>query len=66
MLARVLSENRPLIVLDEPLNHLDIKATEAVANWLSEYVARGGTLIYTGHVGNLPATKVVDLQIWKS
>lgn len=65
MLAKVFSEERPLMVLDEPLNHLDAKAQKQVAAWLASWVESGGTLVYTGHVGDLPHTKVLDLEKWK-
>lgn len=65
MLARVFSENKPLIILDEPLNHLDFKAEAQVGSWLEMYLKEGGTLIYTGHTGNLPQTQILDLEQWK-
>lgn len=65
MLAKVFSEDKKLIVLDEPLNHLDSGAQEQVAKWLTGYIQGGGTLIYTGHIGNLPHTKTLDLEKWK-
>lgn len=65
MLAKIFDEGKPLIVLDEPLNHLDAKAQAQVGDWLSDYVRRGGTLVYTGHIGKLPHTKVLDLEKWK-
>ena len=65
MLAKVFSENKKLMALDEPLNHLDQNATVQVGRWLQGYLDRGGSLIYTGHTGNLPQTKALDLEKWK-
>ena len=65
MLAKVFSEDKALIVLDEPLNHLDTNAQAQVAQWLGQYLESGGTLIYTGHIGGLPHTKTLDLEKWK-
>lgn len=65
MLAKIFSEEKPLIVLDEPLNHLDSVASRGVGNWLQNYLSGGGALIYTGHIGNLPQTKILDLEQWR-
>lgn len=65
MLAKIFTEDRPLIVLDEPLNHLDSAASAQVGDWLSGYLKSGGALIYTGHIGNLPQTKILDLEQWR-
>lgn len=65
MLAKVFSENKRLIVLDEPLNHLDQNAAAQVGQWLAGYLSQGGTLIYTGHSGKLPQQRVLDLEKWR-
>lgn len=63
-LARLfLAANRPLWVLDEPFNALDVAAVGELAGLLSAHAARGGMVIFTTHqdVPLTPAPRVLDL-----
>ena len=48
-LARLLIQDKPLWVLDEPLTALDIRSTGIFLGLFSEHLARGGLIILTSH-----------------
>ena len=48
-LARLLSSQAPLWVLDEPLVALDVRALEQLRQVLARHVAAGGMLLLTSH-----------------
>lgn len=41
--------NRPLLLLDEPLAHLDVPSMRVVLAAMAAYVAGGGTVVFTCH-----------------
>lgn len=53
LLARVICTEPKLIILDEPLNHLDIKYQRQIIRILKEYKANGGTIILIIHDINI-------------
>jgi heme exporter protein A len=48
-LARLLLQDRPLWLLDEPLDGLDAAGLQCVAGLLREHLGRGGAAIITSH-----------------
>ena len=48
-LARLVKEQRPLWVLDEPFVALDVAAVALLCSILDEHLARGGMLMFTSH-----------------
>lgn len=48
-LARLLTSNAPLWILDEPLTALDVHAVELIQSRLAEHVARQGMVVLTTH-----------------
>ena len=61
-LARLLVQQKPLWVLDEPLSALDVDSVSLMTGILVEHLARGGMVIMTSHQEVTVATKTV-LQI---
>jgi ABC-type Mn2+/Zn2+ transport system ATPase subunit len=49
MLARTLAHDAELLLLDEPLNHVDIKTQELIFHTLEELTQRGKTAIVSTH-----------------
>lgn len=59
-LAQAIGQERPIIVLDEPLSHLDIKAQIEIVEILKELVVeRNRTIIFSGHEWHL-ISKFID------
>jgi heme exporter protein A len=48
-LCRLLLEQRPLWILDEPLASLDVEAIEWFSNCLEQHLGNGGMAIFTTH-----------------
>ena len=48
-LARLLLQDKPLWVLDEPLTALDVRSTAALLALFSRHLERGGLIILTSH-----------------
>lgn len=46
----VMSFNKPIIMLDEPFNSLDMETVEIIKNVLTELRAKGKTIIITSHI----------------
>jgi heme exporter protein A len=62
LMARMLTRQAKLWILDEPFNALDIHAMQALQGLISEHVEQGGLVVFTSHqeVG-LPRVRVLDL-----
>ena len=62
-LARlVLSEERPLWLLDEPFAALDVDGVAVLTLLMKGHIARGGAIAFTTHQETgIPATRVVEL-----
>jgi heme exporter protein A len=61
-LARLIVQQKPLWVLDEPLSALDVDSVALMTEILLEHLARGGLVIMTSHQEVAVETKTV-LQI---
>jgi len=62
MLARIVTRNAKLWVLDEPFTALDVKAVDLLSALISEHVAGGGMAILTSHqTMPIPGGRVVQL-----
>jgi heme exporter protein A len=62
MLARLVTRNAKLWVLDEPFTALDVKAVDMLAELISEHVAAGGMAVLTSHqTMPIPGGRVVQL-----
>jgi heme exporter protein A len=62
-LARlVLSESRPLWLLDEPFSALDAEGVSILNTLIKDHLARGGALAFTTHLDfDTPSARVVSL-----
>jgi len=62
LMARMLTRQARLWILDEPFNALDINAVAELESLIAEHLAAGGLLVLTSHQSiNLPELKVLDL-----
>ncbi|MCX7239628.1 MAG: cytochrome c biogenesis heme-transporting ATPase CcmA [Burkholderiales bacterium] len=62
MLARLVTRNAKLWVLDEPFTALDVKAVDMLSALISEHVTAGGMAILTSHQAMpIPGGRVVQL-----
>lgn len=62
LMARMLTREAPLWILDEPFNALDIKAVHELKNLISEHLLHGGLVVMTSHQEvNIPNMQVLDL-----
>ena len=62
MLARLVTRNAKLWVLDEPFTALDVKAVDLLSALISEHVTAGGMAILTSHQAMpIPGGRVVQL-----
>ena len=62
LMARMLTRQAKLWILDEPFNALDIQAVQALQDLISEHLEQGGLVIFTSHQEvNLPGIRVLDL-----
>jgi len=62
LMARMLTRQASLWILDEPFNALDVNAIEELEHLIAEHLEGGGMLILTSHqVIRLPKVKVLDL-----
>lgn len=48
-IACALSNRAPLLIMDEPGAALDLECKEAIREYLSEYIKKGGTVVLTSH-----------------
>jgi heme exporter protein A len=62
LMARMLTRQARLWILDEPFNALDIHAVQALQALIAEHLEQGGLVVLTSHQEvSLPNVKVLDL-----
>ena len=62
LMARMLTRQAKLWILDEPFNALDIHAVQALQGLIAEHLEQGGLVVLTSHQeASLPHMKVLDL-----
>lgn len=62
LMARMLTRQAKLWILDEPFNALDIHAVEALQGLIAEHLEHGGLVVLTSHQAvTLPHIRVLDL-----
>ena len=62
LMARMLTRQAKLWILDEPFNALDIHAVQALQGLIAEHLEQGGLVVLTSHQEvSLPHVKVLDL-----
>lgn len=62
LLARLLTRNAQLWVLDEPFTALDVKAVDMLSDLIGEHLAAGGMAVLTSHQAMpIPGGQVVQL-----
>ena len=62
LMARMLTRQAKLWVLDEPFNALDVNAVAQLEALMTEHLNSGGLLVLTSHQAvNLPQMRVLDL-----
>jgi heme exporter protein A len=62
LMARMLTRQAKLWILDEPFNALDIHAVEALQGLVAEHIGQGGLVVLTSHQEvSLPQVRTLDL-----
>jgi heme exporter protein A len=62
LMARMLTRQARLWILDEPLNALDAQAIQEMQNLMTEHLAAGGLVVFTSHQeANIPNMQVLQL-----
>jgi heme exporter protein A len=62
LMARMLTRQAKLWVLDEPFNALDVNAVAQLEGLMAEHLASGGLLVLTSHQAvSIPGVRVLDL-----
>jgi heme exporter protein A len=62
LMARMLTRQAKLWILDEPFNALDVNAVTQLEELMTEHLNTGGLLVLTSHQAvNLPQVRVLDL-----
>jgi heme exporter protein A len=62
LMARMLTRQAKLWILDEPFNALDIQAVDELQNLIVEHLAGGGLVVLTSHQEvNIPNMQVLEL-----
>lgn len=62
LMARMLTRNAKLWILDEPFNALDIKAIQELQGLIAQQLEQGGLVVLTSHQEvSLPNMQVLDL-----
>ena len=62
LMARMLTRQAKLWILDEPFSALDLQAVQALQELIAEHVEQGGLVVFTSHQEvNLPRVRVLDL-----
>jgi ABC-type Mn2+/Zn2+ transport system ATPase subunit len=68
LLARTLTQERSLYILDEPLNHLDKKTQNAIRDEVLKMCEEGKTILMTGHIDlsiKSQLVNTVELEQWR-
>jgi heme exporter protein A len=61
-MARMLTRQASLWILDEPFNALDVQAVAELERLIAEHQARGGAVVLTSHQAvSLDHVKVLEL-----
>jgi heme exporter protein A len=62
LMARMLTRQAKLWILDEPFNALDVNAVAQLEELMAEHLALGGLLVLTSHQAvNIPNMRALDL-----
>jgi heme exporter protein A len=62
LMARMLTRQAKLWILDEPFSALDLQAVQALQELIAEHVEQGGLVVFTSHQEViLPRVRVLDL-----
>jgi heme exporter protein A len=62
LMARMLTRQARLWILDEPFNALDVNAVAQLEELMAEHLASGGLLVLTSHQAvSVPGVRVLDL-----
>lgn len=62
LMARMLTRQAKLWILDEPFNALDIQAVHELQNLMIEHLSAGGLVVFTSHQEiNIPNMQVLEL-----
>ncbi|QWD77604.1 cytochrome c biogenesis heme-transporting ATPase CcmA [Polynucleobacter sp. MWH-Svant-W18] len=62
LMARMLTRQAKLWILDEPFNALDSKAVNALQDLIAEHLSDGGLVVLTSHqTVSLPSVRVLEL-----
>jgi heme exporter protein A len=62
LMARMLTRQAKLWILDEPFNALDIQAVQALQELVAEHLEQGGLVVLTSHQEvSLPQVRMLDL-----
>jgi heme exporter protein A len=62
LMARMLTRQAKLWILDEPFNALDVHAVQALRGLITEHIEQGGLVVLTSHQEvSLPQLRVLDL-----
>ena len=61
-MARMLTRQAKLWILDEPFNALDVNAVAQLEELMAEHLASGGLVVLTSHQAvSIPNVRVLDL-----
>jgi len=62
LMARMLTRQAKLWILDEPFNALDVQAVHELQNLIAEHISSGGLVVLTSHQEvNIPNVQVLEL-----
>lgn len=62
LMARMLTRQAKIWILDEPFNALDVQAVQALQGLIAEHIEQGGLVVLTSHQNvSLPQLRVLDL-----
>jgi heme exporter protein A len=62
LMARMLTRQAKLWILDEPFNALDVQAVHELQNLIAEHISGGGLVVLTSHQEvNIPNVQVLEL-----
>jgi heme exporter protein A len=62
LMARMLTRQARLWILDEPFNALDTQAVEELQNLIAEHLSTGGLVVFTSHQEvSIPNVQVLEL-----
>lgn len=56
---------RPVWLLDEPFNALDLCARQTVSDWINQHIGQGGSVLFTHHFDlpeNLQVSRIIEIK----